>query len=234
MFEYPEVVTQDLLEAKRHLKECPECNEFIEGEDAFGSMLKNSIKKEPVPEELMNSIFSEENQGKRQFSSIYKRLTIASSIILIVIAGYLFSISKGDPVIVGQIVNDHIELLSAENRQIISSRPEEIVSWFKGKVDFTFNALDISAEIKGGKLCIFEKKRLALLSYEHNGSPISIYITDGLDLQGIKAGTEMVLKNRNMILLEKKGYNLLLWKDKGVTHTLVSELSMEEIQKLIL
>jgi hypothetical protein len=181
----------------------------------------------------MNSIFSEEKQEKRRFSSLYKRLTIAASILLIVIAGYLYSISKGNPVIVSQIVNDHIQFISTEDRQIISSKPEEIVTWFKGKVDFTFNALDISAEIKGGKLCIFDKERLALLSYEHNGFPISIYITDGIDYEGIKAGTAIVLKNRKMILIKKKGYNLLLWEDKGLTHTLVSELGMEEIKNLI-
>lgn len=234
MFEYPEIVSKDLLEAKKHLKECRECKEFIKGEETFGSMLKDFVKKESVPEELMDSILSVEKRGKRSFSSLYKKLTIAASIILIVIVGYLFSISKGDTVIISLIVNDHIQLLSADNRQIISSRPEEIVTWFKGKVEFTFNVLDIAANLKGGRLCIFDKKRLALLSYEHNGSPISVYITDGLDLQGIKTGTEMVLKNRKMILLEKKGYNLLLWENKGVTHTLVSELSMEEIKKLIL
>ena len=229
MFEYPEIVSRDLMEAKRHLKECRECKEFIEGEDAFGSILKDSVKKEPVPAELMDSILSIEKREKRSYRSLFKALTIAASIILVITAGYLFSISKGDPAIVGQIVNDHIKLLSADNRQIISSRPEEIVTWFKGKVEFTFNVLDIAAKLKGGRLCIFDKKRLALLSYEHNGSPISVYITDGLDLQEIKTGTEMVLKNRKMILLEKKGYNLLLWEDKGVTHTLVSELSVEEI-----
>lgn len=233
MFEYPEIVTRDLLEAKRHLKECRECKEFIKSEKAFGSMLKDSVKKESIPEELMDSILMVKKREKRSFSSLYKKLTIAASIILVVIAGYLFSTSNGDTVIVSWIVNDHIKLLSADNRQIISSRPEEIVAWFKGKVEFTFNVLDIAAKLKGGRLCIFDKKRLALLSYEHNGSPISVYITDGVDLQGIRTGTEMVLKNRKMILLEEKGYNLLLWEDKGVTHTLVSELSMEEIKNLI-
>jgi anti-sigma factor RsiW len=233
MSEYPEIITRDSLEAKRHLKECRECREFIESEEAFGSMLKDAIKKEPVPEELMNSIFSEKQRKKRRFSSLFKRLTIAASILLIVTAGYLYSISKGDPVIFSQIVNDHIQFISTENRQIISSKPEEIVTWFKGKVDFTFNVLNISAKLKGGRLCLLDQKRLALLLYEYNDSPLSLYITDELALKDIKTGRKLKQKNRRMVLIEEKGYNLLLWEDKGLTYTLITELDIEDIIEII-
>ncbi len=49
--EYPEVVDQDVLEAKRHIKECRECRKFIEGEKSFGSLLRNTVKKETAPAE---------------------------------------------------------------------------------------------------------------------------------------------------------------------------------------
>lgn len=230
--EYPEVISQGLLEAERHMKECQGCKEFIKGEKNFSLMLRNAIKKDAVPGELINRIFSKERQQKRYLKPLYKWLAIAASILLIVVVSYIFSIHTEEPEIIGQIVNDHIQFLPSTSRQIISSNPDEIMAWFKGKVDFSVNIPDLSAQLRGGRLCLLERKRLALLFYEYNGSPISLFITNEISMQKIKAGSGVMLKNRKVYSADR-GYNVLLWQERGLTYFLVSELSIEEIKKLI-
>ena len=117
--------------------------------------------------------------------------------------------------------------------QISSSSTDEIKAWFRGKVDFSVNVPDISAKLKGGRLCLLDKKRLALLFYEHNGSLLSLFISDGINIQKIENGKEVLLGGKEMLFIEERGYNLLLWQDRGLTYALVSELSFEEIKRLI-
>lgn len=231
--EFPEVVTSGLLDARRHTKECRECGEFFEAEKFFGAMLRNSVKKDSVSEELKNRLLNVRMQKTRHLKRLYQALTVAASIIIVVMAGYMYSTYVKNPSILNKIVGDHIQFLPSPGMQISSSNPAEIMAWFRGRVDFSVNIPDLSADLKGGRLCRIDKKRLALLFYELNNSQISLFITDELDANKIKTGKEVMLKGRRMRLVEEKGYSLLLWQERNLTYALVSELNIEEIKKLI-
>ena len=43
----------------------------------------------------------------------------------------------------------------------------------------------------------------------------------------------MIVKGRKVHIVEQKGYNLLLWQDRGLTYALVSDLSLDELKKII-
>lgn len=231
--EYPEPVSNQLLKAKRHVKDCKDCIAFLEAERAFGTILRKAIEKDVAPEDLRNRLLNMKKPERRSSKRTYQFFAIAATILIFVIAGYIFRGGSDNTPIIGQIVNDHIQFLPSPEIQISSTSRDEIREWFKGKVVFAVNIPSLSAELKGGRLCLFNKKRVVLLFYEHNGSPISVFIIDGLDLHKIDAGKEVMLKGRKTILVEDKGFNLLLWQERGLTYALVSDLSLEEIKKLI-
>ncbi len=77
------------------------------------------------------------------------------------------------------------------------------------------------------------KKDRYFYFYEYNDSPISLFIADRIDMQNINTGKNVILKDKKILLLEDRGYNLLLWQEKDLKYTLVSELSMEEITKIM-
>ncbi len=230
--EYPEVVSQGLLDAKRHIKECQGCREFFNGEQLFSSMLRDAVIKDTIPKELGDRVLNLKTEKKR-YPKTYQILTIAVSILLLAGGIYIFQDYKKDSSIVRQIVEDHIKFLPLSGVQISSSNPEEIKAWFRGKVDFPVNVPYISAKLKGGRLCLFDKKRLALLFYEHNGSLLSLFISDEMDMQKIKNGKEVIIGGKAMLFVEERGYNLFLWQEKGLTYALVSELGLKEIKRLI-
>ena len=230
--EYPEVVSQDLLDTKKHAKECRECREFFNGERLFSSMLRDSVIKDTIPKELRDRVLNLKTEQKR-YSKTYQILAIAASILIFAVGVYIFQDYKKGTSIAKQIVEDHIKFLPMPEAQISSSSTDEIKAWFRGKVDFSVNVPDISAKLKGGRLCLLDKKRLALLFYEHNGSLLSLFISDGINIQKIENGKEVLLGGKEMLFIEERGYNLLLWQDRGLTYALVSELSFEEIKRLI-
>lgn len=231
--EYPEIVAQEMVEAKRHVKECPECRGFLEGERAFGSMVKNTIRKETAPEELKRRVFNIKIQKKRHLKGIYRMLAIAASVLILVIAGYIFQSHTDRATIIGKIVEDHIKFLPLPETQISSSDPDEIQIWFKGRADFPVKAALIKAKLKGGRLCLFDERHAALLFYEHNNTPVSLFIIDGVDRNNLRAMKEVMLENRKVYVKEIKGYTIALWEDRGLSYVLVSELSFEEIKRLI-
>lgn len=229
-----ELVTQERLDAKRHVKECRECKEFFDSEKAFASMLRNAARKEAAPDELRERILGMKQPEKRvSLKAVYTALAVAASILIVTMTGIIIKSGMEEPFLAGRLVEDHIKFLPFQETQITSSVPDDVKAWFRGKVDFPVNIPALSARLKGGRLCKLDKRRLALLFYERNGSQISLFITDELDLQRIKEGKEVVLSGKKIRLIEEKGYNLLMWQEGGLTYSLVSELSMEEIKKLI-
>lgn len=230
--EYPQVVSKDLLEAKRHVSECRECKEFFEGERAFSSMVRNAVKKETVPPELKNKILSVETHRKRYLKGIYKVFTVAAAIVVLVTAGYFVSMHKKSPSILDKIVSDHVKFLPAPQMHVKSSNPNEIREWFRGNVNFPVLPPSISATLKGGRLCILDKKHFALLFYEHSGSPVSVFITDGNVPDDLKTKKEVIIQDKKAYVLHRSGYTILLWEDRGLMYSLVTEMDVKEIKKI--
>jgi len=230
--ESPEVVNEDLVNSKRHVKECRECSEFLEGERVFSAMLKTAVRKDPVPRELKDRILHSSKRERKYPKAFFQWVGIAASILFLVVTGYFLTVSRNDSPLLKEIVNDHVQFVLSPDVQIGSSDLGEIKKWFRDKVDFAVVVPSISAKLKGGRLCLLGNKRLALLFYEYGGSQISLFISDNPDLK-VNIGKEVVLNNRKMHIVENRGYNLLLWQEKGLTYVLVSELTFEEIQKII-
>lgn len=230
--EYPEVISQDLLDAKRHIKECPKCRVFFEQELAFSSLLKEKVIKDKAPSELRQQLLKPAHIRRRRLKLMHKLIFIAASLMLF-FGGYLLKLHSDTESLIEKIVNDHIGFLSYSGLQISSSDPEEIRAWFKGRIDFGLVLPDISAELRGARLCLLNNKRLALIFYECSGSQLSLFMTTKLNPERLLWGKEVMIKGKKVHVVERKGYNLLLWQERGLTYALVSDLGIDELKKII-
>ena len=230
--EYPHVVSEDMLESKRHINDCRECREFFEGERAFGSMLRQRAAKDELPAGLRQGILKTAPVRDTRSRLLYKLLSIAAILILFA-GGYIFKIHRDTMSLAGNIIEDHIGFLSYSGIQITSTNHDEVKAWFGGRVDFGVNVPELSARLKGARLCLLDKKRLALVFYELNGSQISLFMTDELNPKRLFSGKEVEVRGKKVRIMEQKGYNLLLWQDRGLTYALVSDLNLEELKKII-
>jgi len=230
--EYPKVVTQEMVEAKRHVNECPECRSFFEQERKFTSLLRENVTKDKVPAELRQRLLKPVSSRRTHSKLLYKIISIAA-ILMLFIGGYIFKLHRDTASLVEKIVNDHIGFQSYSSIQISSSEPDEIKKWFSGRVEFGVVIPKLSAILKGARLCLLDEKRLALVFYEHDGSQLSLFMTTELNPERLLSGEEVILRGKKIHIVEHKGYNLLLWQERGVTHVLVSELSIEKLKRII-
>lgn len=230
--EYLQVVTEDMLEAKRHVNACPKCGEFFEGEKSFGALLRSAVKKEPLPEELRSKILNSGKTSKTHVRPRYRIFAVAASILVIAIAGYMYSTYTESHSILEKIVNDHVKFLLVPQAHVKSSNPHEVAEWFRGKVNFPALPPSISATLKGGRLCLLDRKYFALLFYEYSGSPVSVFITDGNVPDDLKTKKEVMIQDKKAYVLYRSGYTILLWEDRGLMYSLVSELDVKKIQKI--
>lgn len=229
--EYPELVEQELIEAKRHAKECRECAEFLEAEAAFGSLLRNTLDKEPVPDSLKTLLYPPKKR-RLNISNAYKLPAIAAAVLLIATVIIYFSgANTGSSDILDKILNDHVKFLPARQAHVDSPDPDEITAWFRGRVNFPVLPPVISAKLLGGRLCVLRKKHFALLFYEYGKSPVSVFITDGNIPINLKTKKEVMLKDKRAYVMDKRGYTILFWEDKGLMYSLVSEMDTGQIVK---
>lgn len=226
----PEALGPDSIEVNRHLATCDACRDFIAQEKLFASLLKDKFKKETIPGELLERISKKNKARKFPYRKVYYAIAVAASVLLIAILGH--KLIKKDTLI-SDIVDDHIQFHQMSDIQIESSSPDEIKRWFMGKVDFPVNVAQISARLRGGRLCFLDKQRLALLFYEYKGSQISLFMTRNMDMKRLRTGKEVTVNGKKLNVVEDRGYNLFLWDDKGVISILVSELGIDEIKQII-
>lgn len=231
--EYPELLSGDVMEARRHLRDCRECSEFLRHEAAFGKLLRVAVTKEQAPGDLTTRILAMGDRGKRRIRGPSRALAFVAAVLLVAVGLYVFSLRTEQPSLINRLVDEHLQFLPSTDTQIRSSDPGEITGWFRGKVDVPVTVPSLSARLTGGRLCFLQGKRLALLFYELDSTPLSLFITAELDTRQMSAATEVTLKGRRMRYMEDQGYTVLIWQDGGLTYALVSALSVEEIQEAL-
>lgn len=231
--EYPEVITGEMIEANRHVKECPDCKRFFEQEKTFSVLLKQKIKKESLPSELRERLmFCTTSKRRRPLELIY-RLAAITALLMLFIGGYIYKLHYDTKSIVEDIINDHINFLSSSGIQISTSNPLLIEDWFKERLDFAVHIPHIRANLKGARLCLLRDKRLGLVFYEHSGSQISLFMTTELNPERLLSGKEVMIGDKEIHFVEQRGFNMLLWQERGVTYALVSQLGIEELKKIL-
>lgn len=234
----------EVLEAKRHVKNCPECTEFFERENRLRAFINERAPREKVPaslrEKILRSIAIERTAHQRwALAGLTKRSAVALTVLIGVIALLAFFsvvffkvIKPGQSLSISELIDDHIRSIS-EEADISSSDPETVESWFKGKVNFLVRIPRLrDAKLVGGRLCFLRKWPAALLYYQIEHNPLSLFILEGssLDLSSlgkIKAG------DKELYYGSRKGCSLVLWDERGLIYAVISDMKEEELVHLI-
>lgn len=124
------------------------------------------------------------------------------------------------------------DLLSAHLRSLTQDSPIQVASsdthtvkpWFAGKVDFSPEVRDLTAEgypLLGGRLDNIAGRRVGVLVYKRQRHLINVFAWGAADTPDAAA-----------TLTVRKGYNLLSWSRNGVTYAAVSDLEATELGRL--
>ena len=123
-------------------------------------------------------------------------------------------------------------LLQDSTVQVASSDRHTVKPWFTGRLDFSPNVKDVSAEgfaLVGGRLDYLAEQRVAVLVYKRRQHLINVFMWPNKDAAA--AGT-VAIPGAGVQSLALKGYNGLRWNTDGIEHWAVSDLNRQELEQL--
>jgi anti-sigma factor RsiW len=226
------------------IKEDPLCGLEYEEELKFEALLKKSMKCEEAPYELRESVIKKLDRSpfawftqKFKSVSLLGRLVTSALVVLLVVVSFTRN-TNAFPIFAASIAR-HVECLKGSVPiEVKTSDIAVITKWFEGKLPFSVNPPDLSAkgvELKGARLCHLKDKKVALIFYEANEKPISLWMIDSRDMTFPKKRNVSV-PGRDMYVDSEMGYSSLLCLEKareGVGCVIVSDMSEEDLVGLM-
>jgi len=117
----------------------------------------------------------------------------------------------------------------------VSGGSEQVKKWYSDKVDFPVRPpqfRNLSAALRGGRLASIGDKQAAYLVYDINGNKVSVFVFDPSELP-IEARKKQVIGNREVFFDEEHGYNVAMFRDRGVGYAIAGDMNREEMSKLV-
>ena len=123
------------------------------------------------------------------------------------------------------VVAAHIRsLLQDSPIQVASSDSHTVKPWFAGRIDFAPEVRDFAAEgfpLLGGRIDYVGDRRVGAVVYKRNLHVVNVFMWPA-------TGSDASAVQRHTV----KGYNVLSWSKSGVTYWAVSDLNLDELQRL--
>ncbi len=236
--------TAELAAAKQHVSGCPPCQAFFAAEVRLSRLVKQRAPAEKVPASLRERLLAKiaVERGRTTARPHWWRWARPSRLALAIAALVLMGVAlalilQHDSATVKPkdlatvLIADHIGTLP-EGVQIASSNREAVQKWFHERVDFTFRLPPTSdPRLIGGRLCYLKGQRAALIVYQHPQSKVSLFVLDGRGIE-LPENQLITLDGKRCLLNAEKGYNVVLWKERGLLYGLVSDAPSADLLQL--
>jgi anti-sigma factor RsiW len=182
-----ELGAPNAVEFERHLQHCVHCASELVDLNLLSDRLQLAQLYEPATPSLRRSL----KAGIRPIAPtmgasplLWHWLAAAAALFFVAIVLWRVSpgLGSGDyqAELAEQIVNAHVRFQQFGNTNGIASNDERVVkTWLDRSAGFVVPVRDFANEgfaLKGGRLAFIEGQVVAVLAYQHNRRPISVFI----------------------------------------------------------
>ncbi len=233
-------------EAESHLAACPECQKFFASEEQIRDLVRSHFPRATVPptvrERMLGRIAVERvapfraRSPFRKIGSAPKRVVAASAVLLLLALLPALWMAWTDAGLPGSqvtlnLIRDHVSNLSLD-MDVASSDIHAVQEWLRQRMDFSFE-LPAAAQppLIGGRLCLIDGRRAALIAYQFPKNRASLFIFDGAGIQ-LPEGRLVSLDGKLCMIESAQGYNVVAWKQRGLLYGLVSDANSAELLQL--
>lgn len=239
-----ELLSQDRQQVESHLRDCDTCRKHLEARQQLRRALRSTAT--PCPANLRQNLSQKLDfiDAAQPVPGYFRRISQKPHVMLLAgaAAGLLilpllqdkqteqFARTKTEsrPMVEAMISRHQLPLPLD-----VTGEPEKVQSWFAGKVPFYVPApkLEPVASLQGGRLADLGDREAVLLRYQRSGRPISVYIFDprGLEL----SAPRRIVGNREVFMQTGRGYQVAVFRDRGLGYAITSELNEPDHLKLV-
>ena len=219
-----------------HLLGCANCRRLVDLELEFNETYVERLRPDPAPAhvwqrttELLASLFSQQRAGRRtrRFRRSISWVFAVGLVGIGVAAGFgiprlflpvsmLHNLAKA-------AVEQHRKLVSGVlPADIKDTAPKGVEEWFKHRLPFNISLPEPPTNglrLLSGRISYLLDVEVAALSYRLDGEPVSLFILPGEAYRRLGLAGE-----RRFKVVENRGYDVIVWRSRGVGYALVSEI----------
>lgn len=238
-----ELEESEALDLETHLLDCPACHERVVEQRALRRALHHATEApsllNPSPTAALRARVLhglEEVESERR-TPLWRRPAFAAAAMTVLFAGGALAYVALDRktareeravLYAKDSIAHHRRALPLEVR---GEKPH-IQSWFRGKVDFAPRVPNLrKVNLIGARLSNLSDRQAAYLVYDaKDDRRVSLFVFDAPDLE-VHGGKKVA--DREVMLTNQQGYNVILWKDHEIAYSLVSDLDEQDILELV-
>jgi mycothiol system anti-sigma-R factor len=228
-----EFAETDRAEFEGHLADCETCRGKVRVQAEWKAAIKAAAPREQAPAALRNRVarsIARESKPMLSWRAWAVRAMPAAAAVGL-IATFMISKVQWSPV-AADLVAKHAKTVPLE----VSGGPDQVRKWYADKVDFPVRVPQLCKEaqcpLRGGRLASVGDKPAAYLVYDVHGDKVSVFVFDASDMP-IETRRKTVIDNREVYFDQEHGYNVALFRDRGVGYAIASDLDQEQMVKLV-
>ena len=220
------------MELEDHLAECGDCanemasyralREGVQANDLryqasaeFGSRLLTELRKKEEPQQVM---VVHRRIARWSWAAVAALLLLASAALMLDLS------QRSKRTLANEIVADHVRSLMATHLTDVANSDQHTVKpWFTGKLDFSPQVRDLSAdgfELIGGRLEYLDGHTAAAIVYQHRKHMINLFTWPASGGDEEPSATS------------QQGFNLVEWKQAVMYYCAISDLNRQELTEL--
>jgi anti-sigma factor RsiW len=161
-------------------------------------------------------------------------LSLAAALVLFVRSAGWFGAPEPNRM-VAEAVNDHLRVLYAERPiEIASGGIHQVKPWFSGRLDFAPQLAfggDSEFVLEGGAVAYFIDRKAATFVFKRRLHTISLFVFRAESLPWPEQAAAVTSSFRPASA-DERGFQVVLFRERGLGYVLVSDISREELLRL--
>jgi anti-sigma factor RsiW len=225
------------MELEDHLVECGDCAREVASFRALRESVSGADLRYHAPADFRSRLLTElreTEQPQPKAEPIIIRRSIpwwswaaVAACLLLAAGAFVVDMNRrAERTLATQIVADHVRSLMATHlTDVLTSDQHTVKPWFTGKLDFSPQVRDLSAdgfELIGGRLEYLDGRSAAAIVYQRRKHVINVFTWP-------LAGS-----NETPHATAQQGFNLVEWKQGGMYYCAVSDVNRQELEELVL
>ena len=219
-------------EFERHLEQCFECNEALQGLKSLRSSIGVSQLYEKTPAAFRKKVLAQVSPARPVIIEPSRRnwqwLAVAATLVLLAYGTWrIISLGRVDgfqTTLAAEVIDAHLRSLQPGHlTDVVSTDQHTVKPWFDGKLDFSPPVRDFADQgfpLQGGRLDVVDNHAVAALVYGRRQHLVNDFIwpTNEKDASS-RSGS-------------RQGYHWLDWRKNGMEFCAVSDSAASDLSEL--